>query len=236
MHTFTYKGKSTSEFGMRISGEATWGKPAPIYERVTVPGRNGEIIIPTGAYENTSVQYKCGITKDMDTTYTEFVNFLLADPGYQRLEDSYHPDYYRLAMIESIGEPTFSRLYRAVEFLVVFTCKPQTYLKSGEEKTVFTASGQITNPTLFNAKPLLRVYGTGEFSIGSDTVRITSANSYTDIDCESENAYKNDSSNNCNGNIILSGDSFPVIDPGVHGIVLRSGITRIEVTPRWWQL
>ena len=110
MHTFTYKSKSTSEFGMRISGEATWGKPAPIYERVTVPGRNGEIIIPTGAYENTSVQYKCGITKDMDATYTEFVNFLLADPGYQKLEDSYHPDYYRLAMIESIGEPTFSRL------------------------------------------------------------------------------------------------------------------------------
>lgn len=235
-HGFTYNGRSTTVFKVRTTGDATWTKPVPIYERVSVPGRNGDIVIPTGAYENVSVIYKCGIKKDMEEQYHAFVNFLLSNPGYHRLEDTYHPDYYRMAIVESIGDPALGWRYNSGEFEVVFSCKPQMFLKSGETTTTFTATGNINNPTLFDAKPLLRVYGTGEFVVGSDTVRITSANSYTDIDCETENAYKNDASVNCNGNIVLSGDSFPVIPPGSQRIILRSGISRIEVKPRWWQL
>ena len=236
MHSFTYNGKSTTEFKVRTSGDATWGKPAPIYERISVPGRNGDIVTFTGAYENVSVRYKCGIRRDMEEQYHAFINFLLSSTGYHRLEDTYHPDYFRMAMVESIDDPTLGWLYQAGEFNITFTCKPQMFLKSGEEKSVFTSSGYLTNPTLYAAKPLLRVYGTGEFVIGSDTVRITSANSYTDIDCETENAYKDNSSVNCNGNIVLSKDSFPVLPAGRQGITLRSGISRIEIIPRWWQL
>lgn len=219
-----------------ISGDVTWTKPNPIYERTAVPGRNGEIVQFTGSYENVQVVYKCGITKDFSANYAAFVNFLMSQPGYHRLEDSYHPEYYRMAMLESIDQPELTRFYRAAEFNVTFSCKPQAFLKSGEHKRVFTSNGTIYNPTLFAAKPLLRVWGTGTFSIANDTVRITSANTYTDIDCETENAYKDNSSNNCNGNIVLSGDSFPVIPSGANGITLGSGITRIEIIPRWWQL
>jgi len=242
MHTFTFNGKSTEDFNVRVSGEATWGKPAPIYERVTVPGRNGEIVIHTGAYENVPIQYRCGIVKDFDENYAAFVNYLLSSKGYLKLQDTYHPEYYRLAMVESIDAPSMERRYKAGEFAVTFSCKPQTYLASGDTPITVTSAysstttKSITNPTLFDAKPLIRVYGTGVFGIAGSTITITSANSYTDIDCETQNAYKDTGATNCNGNIQLSGDAFPTFPAGTHSITLYSGITQVIFTPRWWQL
>lgn len=236
MHLMTFDGKSNRDFIVTVSGEDTWRKPAPIMERVSVPGRNGDLVIFTGAYENVSISYHCGITRDFNINYSAFVNYLLSKQGYRKLEDSYHPDLYRMAILENVGDPALKKLYRAGEFDITFLCKPQMFLKSGDNKRTFTSNGTIFNPTLYASKPLLRVYGTGQFSIGNDTVTITSANSYTDLDCETENAYKDNSSNNCNGNVRLSGDSFPTIPAGSNGVTLGSGITRIEIIPRWWQL
>ena len=236
MHFFTFDGKDSRNFKVMISGEDTWKKPNPILERTTVPGRNGELITFNGAYENASVSYHCGVIRDFDESYTAFINFLMSNPGYRRLEDSYHPGYYRMATVESVGDPSLTKLNRSATFDVSFTCKPQTFLKSGEKKLIYTSNGTLFNPTLFDAKPLLRVYGKGEFSIGSGIVTITATNGYTDLDCELEDAYKDDSSVNCNANIRLAGDHFPVIPAGRHGVTLGSGITRIEIIPRWWQL
>lgn len=236
MHFFCFNGKSSRDFQVNISGEDTWRKPAPIMDRVTVPGRNGEVVSFTGAYENVTVPYHCGIVRGFDDRYTAFVNFLLSSPGYRRLEDSYHSEYFRLASINSLGDPSLTRLNRSGEFDIEFTCKPQTFLKVGEKKLVFTEAGTLYNPTLYSAKPLIRVYGTGELSVGSEFVTIMAADEYTDLDCELEDAYKDNSANNCNGNIRLSGDHFPVIPAGRHGVAFSGGITRVEIIPRWWRL
>lgn len=236
MHLFVFNGKSSRDFMVNISGQDTWKKPAPIMESVSVPGRNGEIVTFTGSFENAEVVYHCGIARDFDAKYTAFINWLLSNPGYRRLEDSYHPDVYRLATISSLGDPSLTMLNRSGEFEITFTCKPQSFLKLGEKKLVFTSNGQIYNPTLYKAKPLMRVYGTGTVTIGSEMVTINTANSYTDLDCDLEDAYKDSSLNNCNGNITLYGDHFPTIPSGKQGVTLGTGITRVEITPRWWQL
>lgn len=234
MHLFVFNGKSSRDFLVNISGEDTWRKPAPIMEAVTVPGRNGQIITFTGAYENVEVPYHCGIGGAFDARYTSFINWLLSSPGYHRLEDSYHPDVFRLAAVSSLGDPALTKLNRSGEFDIAFNCKPQSFLKTGEKKLTFTATGNLYNPTLYEAKPLIRVYGTGTLVIGSEQVTITSANGYTDLDCELEDAYRD--SDNCNGNIQLYGDHFPVIPAGKHGVSFTSGISRVEIVPRWWQL
>ena len=235
-HLFIFNGKSSRDFMVNISGQDTWRKPAPIMETVSVPGRNGQIMTFTGAYENAEVTYHCGIAREFDSKYTAFINWLLANPGYRRLEDSYHPDVFRLATVSALGDPSLTRLNRSGEFDISFTCKPQSFLRAGEKKAVFTANGELYNPTLYSAKPLIRIYGTGTLTIGGESVTITAANEYTDLDCELEDAYKDSSLNNCNGNIRLYGDHFPVIPAGKQGVQLGSGITRVEITPRWWQL
>ena len=117
---------------------------------------------------------------------------------------------------------------------LTFSCKPQQYLKSGERRQILTGSGTVYNPTLFDARPLLRIYGTGQVIIGDVTVTVTECDEYTDIDCELEDAYKD--SVNKNGCLILSGGEFPVLQPGTTGIIFGAGVTKIELIPRWWCL
>ena len=83
---------------------------------------------------------------------------------------------------------------------------------------------------------MLRVYGAGTFGIGGNTVTITAADGYTDMDCELEDAYKDTAAVNKNSYVVLSGDNFPTIPPGTQGIELGSGITQIDIVPRWWKL
>lgn len=236
MHLFVYNGKSSMEFGATVSGEDTWKKPSPDLELTSVPGRNGDLITSNKRYSNIVIPYQVGITKDFDRNYTQLLNFLLSDPSYHRLEDSYHPDVYRMAVMDSSIEPSLTRLNREGQFKLSFSCKPQMFLKSGERKQTYTLNGVIYNPTLFNAKPLLRVYGEGQLTVGEDTVTILHCDGYTDIDCETEDAYKDSGEHNCNSYITLSGDDFPVIHPGNCGIKLGTGITKVEVIPRWWML
>jgi phage-related protein len=95
-------------------------------------------------------------------------------------------------------DPEMSVLNRQGQFDVKFSCKPQTYLKSGEKPKEFTASGSIYNPTMFDALPLMRIYGEGELEIGLETIRVKRVDNYIDIDCELEDAYKEFAGNNRN--------------------------------------
>ena len=108
------------------------------------------------------------------------------------------------------------------------------YLKSGEQQKLFTQGGSINNPTLYVARPLLRVYGIGKFAINDDVVNITYAEVFTDIDCELEDAYKGAA--NWNAYIELSNNEFPKLNPGANQVALMTGIEKIEMIPRWWCL
>ena len=141
---------------------------------------------------------------------------------------------YRLAAIEREVSPHMGARNHSGTFDLTFSCKPQQYLKSGERTTVFTANGSLFNPTRFDVKPLLRVYGTGQLGVGEETITITANPDYIDIDCEAENAYCG--ATNMNSAITLASGEFPKFKPNNNGIVLGQGITRLEVTPRWWRL
>ena len=162
------------------------------------------------------------------------MNFLYSTPAYHRLEDSYHPEHFRYAVMESAIEPVMGQGNRNAVFDITFSCKPQMYLRSGEQVRIYTEDSVIFNPTDYPARPLLRAYGTGSIGIGSSTITITACDDYTDIDCEMMDAYKGGL--NCNSNIQLSSGEFPVLSPGVNGIRVGNGITRLEITPRWWEI
>ena len=235
MHIFVYNGRSSADFGLAISGEDTWKKPAPDIELVQVPGRNGDLLVNNNRFLNADIVYHVGVRQGFDTKFQAFINFLMNSPGYHRLEDSYHPDYYRMAAAGSAVEPSMFAYNHGGTFDLVFTCKPQMFLKAGEKVRAFTAAGTILNPTLFDARPLIRVYGSGALGVGSETLTITdNTNNYIDIDCDMQDAYRG--SANMNAKVTLSSGEFPVLHPGSTGITLGSGITKVEITPRWWCL
>lgn len=234
MHIFIYNGRSSSDFGLVLSGEDTWKKPLYDYERIQIPGRNGDLILSNKRYNNVEIRYHAGIRRSFDEYYSTFMNFLLKEPGYHKLEDSYHPDYYRMAVLSKEVSPKPAALNHSGTFDLVFSCMPQQYLKSGEWLQVFHEPGKIYNPTAYEAKPMLRIYGTGNIFVGTGEMTITENDSYIDLDCEMEEAYRG--TLNMNRYLELGNGDFPVLTPGSNRISFGSGISRVELTPRWWCL
>jgi phage-related protein len=228
----TIGGKSTEDFNIYISGEGTFASPERDYETVSVPGRNGYLTFDNGRFKNRSLTYPAFITRNYKQNLADLEDYLGSLRGYVRLEDTYHPDEFRMGIYKGGINPKNSAANLAGEFDLTFDVKPQRFLKEGERVITFTSDGIIKNPTYQEAKPLIRVYGTGTVGVGSTTITIYSANEYTDIDCETMDAYNG--ATNCNGNISVTNYTFPVLK-GETGITLGGSVTKVEITPRWWR-
>lgn len=240
---FTLGGVDSRTFGLYISGRGTFDSPTRELNMLNIPGRNGDLISDVTRLENTTVTYPAFICRDFEANMAKLRAFLLSDGGYRRLIDTYHPDEYRMAAFR--GPLTANVNYRnnAAQFDLTFEVKPQRFLLSGDTQQgdAGTTSITIENPTLFCARPLIRVYGTGYLSVqhyingawvyDDSEIQITEADEYTDIDSETCDAYKGNV--NCNGNIIVTGYDFPTLYPGRNSISVTSGAGLI-VTPRWW--
>lgn len=231
---FTLDGVDSRTLGVYISGQGTFSASARPYEAQPIPGRNGDILTGGKRLENGVLTYPAFIVRDFDANIRELRNFLLSRVGYVRLVDTYHPDEFRMVYYEGPFEPDVTERNNAANFDLEFFCKPQRFLLSGETAASFTGAGTITNPTRFPSQPLIRVYGTGTVGIGSTTITITAANTYTDIDCALMAAYKG--TTNRNAYVQLNTLDYPVLPPGNTGVALGSGISRVEITPRWWRV
>lgn len=229
---FTFGDIDSRQYEVGIYGNKLADPPERDREFISVPGKNGDIIVDNGRYRNKVIPYKAYIINKYNANVGGLRNALLSKKDYQRLEDSINPDQFRMGIALPF-EVDEAGILRAGEFTIQFNCKPQRYLKSGEQDIEITSASSIFNECTETALPLIRAYGTGSFSIGGVAVQITSANSYTDIDCELMEAYKDTLATNCNSNIVLTNGKFPQLVSGENAVTL-SGITKLVIKPRWW--
>ena len=232
---FTLDYVSSAAYGVIISKAGVYGGPERAYESVNVPGKDGAVIFDLGYYKNVTPYYECGLLHD-GANLDDFRAWLLSHTSYCRIADSYHPGEYRMGKPINGLDPDMYASLRVGKFRLDFDCKPQRFLNSGLETTTLTSTGTITNPTLYTAKPLIRVYGYGSLGVGSDTVTIEQHPnlSYIDIDCDIQDSFYG--STNANQYVKLSGSEYPVLKPGVCNIRLTGSVSRVIITPRWWTL
>lgn len=230
-----FNGQSLRDFGVYISGLNTYNAPSRDVDSVKVPGRNGTLTMDNGRYNNINVTYPAFICNNYDARVEALRNFLLSQSGYKRLEDTYHPEEFRLA--RWAGEFTADTLDALIagQFDLTFDCYPQRFLKEGEKQIELTANGSVNNIYSQTALPLIRAYGTGSFSINGISVTISSALTYTDIDCELQECYKDSLSTNRNAYVTLTNGEFPKLSPGANAVTM-SGISKLIITPRFWIL
>lgn len=232
---FVYDGTDSRSFGVYLNGRGTFDSPSRAAEFIVVPGRNGDLIGRETRINNLEYRYpEAFIYSNFAENMEKLRSFLLSKNGYRRLTDSYHPGEFLMAAFVSEITATVQNTNDAGKFDLIFRTKPQRYLVSGESVTTLNSSGSITNPTPFNAAPLLRVYGNGTLGINSDSITISAYDVYTDIDCENMIAYKGTASKN--SYVSVSGTDFPTLKPGANSITLGTGITSIQITPRWFML
>lgn len=228
---FTYNGKSSGELGLIVNGVNIYGSASRVVDKVQVPYRNGDLLIDTGAYNNYMLSYTVGIINNTKATAEAISEWLLAPKGYNRLTDTYNTDIYRMATYYNQLDYTLSMLYRYGSATISFDCKPQKYLLTGDLTTTITSNSTLANPSLMVAKPLVRVYGTGSFSINDTEVTVNTVDEYVDIDSESMQCHKGDV--NCGQNVQLT--EYPTLVGGDNTVTL-DGVTRLVITPRWWKI
>lgn len=232
---FTFDGKSSKDFGVYISGLNTFGAAERDQTKVEVVGRNGNLTIDNGRYKNVSVVYPAFIYDNFSDNVAAFRNFLLSKKSYTRLEDTYHPDEFRLAKFSGSFNADVVATLIAGEFNLTFDCYPQRFLKRGEQDYEFTASGAIRNDTDQVALPLVRVYGDGTVTINGIAITISGSDGYTDIDCDLQEAYKDTLATSKNNTITLNDGKFFELDSGDNSISF-TGVTKVIIKPRWWIL
>lgn len=110
-----------------------------------------------------------------------------------------------------------------------FRCQP-IMREAVESEEHFTESGSIANVGTVESYPLITVHGSGEcvFSINGYDITLTDvdADNPVVIDSDAGYVYTTD------GAAEMSGE-FPVLSIGSNAVTITSGVTQIDIKPRW---
>ena len=234
MGVIIFNNKSSADCRIQVAHPPGYAYPERDYTITHIPGRNGDIIQDNGCYKNVERTYEVSFDAPNEdfATYANAVSaWLHSTTGYARLEDSYEPNYYRMATYQESN--IFENLYnQAGTATIVFECKPQRFLKTGDNTITIQNSLTIMNPTGFEAYPLFKVTGTsGVLTVNGNSITFSSIDDFVMLDCELQDAYKE----NINKNSTISG-TFPVLKPGSNTIRWTGSISSVTMKPRWWTI
>ena len=210
---------------------------------VIVPGRNGVLHLDNHRWNERTISYLCYVPATDSISYANKLetarNRLSYFKGYQRLTDTFYPDYYyRAAFVGTLeAEPMAFRTKGLVKF--TFSLRPERFLTAGESAVDVTSSLQIVNPTTQESKPEIFLGGSGAvtltFTKGDQSRSITVSDvplGGVTIYCEDCEAY----SGSTPVNDRITAAEFPVLYPGTTTITYTGNVTVIKLVPRWWTL
>lgn len=232
-----FNGVSSEDHHILVEHPPGYETPERDYEIIHVPGRNGDIVLDKGSFKNVDRKYDIAVAsyhQDFTSQANAISKWLHSASGYACLEDSYEPDYYRLAFYNEATDIT-NVLQYAGRATISFNCKPQRFLKVGDV-SLFPKSGDIVrNPTEFSSLPIIIVTGSGSgaLKIGGQTVTISSIQSPLTINSEIQDVYSG--TLNKNSTVTFS-NGFPKLHQGDNNISYSGGISALEVIPKWWTL
>lgn len=242
---FTFNGRCSTEFDLVVERFPAQPKPARKMESVSIPGRNGDLLVDTGGYENVTISYQCYFRGSPEQA-SRIAAWLYAKAEYTRLGDTYHPGCYRKAVF--LGPVDIENyLNRKGRLTIQFSCLPELWLHDGEQPVAYqtdpavrTYSATIYNPTMFPARPLIRLYGVGAaaLTMGDVAININLIDGHLDIDCALGECYKDGVS--CNTDVSMPFMRLPTLLPGKNEILIAGvsdqTIEKMVVWPRWWKL
>lgn len=237
--TFFLDGIDARSFGINLQKPLVFSEPVPVVDSKEVEGRSGNILYDTKGFENRQATASCfALQENVSEAIASINRFLLRDRGYRKLETDDRPNVYWKARVTN-GAKIDQRARLLAPFDIKFDCKPFCYRKDGDIAIEFLTGGKLYNDYFHDAKPLIKVYGTGagRLNIGAYSVDFLENTTLKDgypvyLDCEMQNAYNV----NGNQNNTIKADEFPVLVDGENTISFSGGISKIEIVPRWVEL
>lgn len=216
---------SRSALSLRITEPPVIPPAKRIVTSISVDGREGTLTVPKG-WEDVTFNMKAAlIGTNFYSHYREILPKILNAKTIYFSGDS--SVYYKVKKITASALER--KLYSLYEFSLSFTCAPFRYLRNVAMITR-TASGNISNPGSVHSLPKITVYGTGTrtLTINGKPIILNILSGSLTLDSELKECYYG----NIAQNNRMNGD-FPVFNVGNNSITLGTGITKIEIEPRW---
>ena len=230
-YELNYNNVPFSDFNTFYDGSQLFDTPSKDVSFFSVAGRNGDLTISNDRYNNIDISVKCFIRENFIENYSNLINFLSSQEGYCRFETTEEPDIFRMAEFVNAIKPETGAFLKYGNFELVFNCKPQKYLLTGEIGESISGSTTIENPTLMDSKPLLEVTGTGTITINDSVLELANNTSKTYIDCDIQDAYEG--TINRNSDLTVT-NGFPTLTSGTNSVSV-SGCS-VVLYPRWWKI
>lgn len=224
-----FAGVRSDELNLVVEHYPTRTVPEQSYEVIEVPGRDGDIVIPNGNFKNYRQSYSVFIESyDPEEPRYQLIarnvaEWLLGNPGYQRLEDSYDPEIYRMAYYS--GGSDFSNYFNTYgRGSIEFTCAPRRFYKSGEETIYVTSTTELRNPSVFLADPIYEIPGSS-IIVNGKTMTFSTAGVVIDVE-------KHTAKTPGGVNVTVLSGNYEDLKLGK----TNSFGGNYLVTPRWWTL
>lgn len=166
LSSFTYNGHSSEEFGIRIEKKPVLNRSARKFQSASVPGRNGNIYQLEDAWSEVIQPYEIFAGEKEEgaavPSFTAIMEWLNSAAGYTKLQDTYDPDHYRMAVfVDSTNiSSTWHDFGRAT---INFRCRPEHYI--AQDPLEVENGDIITNETNHVAHPLITLTGEGAHSL-----------------------------------------------------------------------
>ena len=238
----SFDGRSSASFNLFVTAYPNYQKPQRKMDVYSVPGRNGDIVHVQDAWNDVQQEYHIatltGTADSVPTDLTAIAAWLYQPKGYCVLRDDFDATHFRKAYFAGPFDVENS-LGRSGEATIDFTCKPQRYRDDGQTlQTVSISGATVNNPTAYNARPILKVYGDssgGTVTVNGTVFSISSITLPIIIDCEEMNCY-DENGNNKNNIVTSSTSEFATLSPGQNVISFTGSVSSVKVTPNYWDL
>lgn len=245
-----YGGRSFAEFNTFFDGSKSFGTPEKEYDIISIPGRNGDLSIFKNRYKDIEITFPCFIRTNFVENFRHLTEYLNSLNGYQRLESSKEPNYFRKALFLGAVNPSTGAFLHSGSFDISFRVNPQRWLKWADEWIEFGDDGSgnwtIENVTNMPAKPIIEFFGNGsiEFqkddeaqSFASITVTDNTENSLY-IDCETFDCWREDRGVITNKNSAVTFVGDPELKVGSNTLIYSSssyvGDVIMRIKPRFY--
>lgn len=138
-----YNGISSDTLGVFVSGKGTFDPAELDTTSYQIPGRNGDLILQNNRYKNIKVKYPAFVPNDFENRVQSVRNWLRSSKIYARLEDNYDQTHFRMGLGRNVTfTPAFLNMGANASF--EFDCKPQRFLKTGEDPFDVGVWGETT--------------------------------------------------------------------------------------------
>lgn len=263
---FVFNGQSSIAHGLTIEAFLPRRKPKRRVDRITVPGRQGELLIDHGVYECVDLTYQCWFSGGFGEA-NALADWLYGVKGYAALADSYDygsgllsalaPDFRLAAFTGGLDIENLGNRYGRCD--ITFRAMPQIFYgaknryvaganvpREGYLRRVYTQAAAQAYPSL----PLIRVQFDQTVSLtvnaGDGTayaLQLTTGQDASDvtIDCDTQSVYLTADGTNASA-VVGRITDFPRFAPGINSVTALHQLTGEEdllnlyVNTREWHL